>query len=322
MFKPLSITAFNWKVLIKSILCQILMLALVLALGFIIFGNLIGDIMRVVNENHILDLLSKMMNAIVGGEFDGEVFTEQLNQVLTSWREGIAQLKHPFGVMELTYVLFVVIVVLYRLLVSVTDVTVNYQLDEFMTSNATRPFTWYFFKKQGKTWQFALLQMVFTLPLDVLIVTGSLGFYLIFLLAFNWWTIIPVCIITILLYAARLSIFAFCLPSVVCSDLNTRDAFKRGLSKIVSSFWRVFWKTLIVVCLIVVVSVLSIMYISNTWVMTVVLTIPSFVLFFYLKCINVVEYFHAENRPFFYKRVDIEGTDRYNRKHRVAQDKK
>lgn len=318
MFKPLCITSFNWKVLLKSIFCQILILALVLALGFTIFGNLIGDIMRVVNENQVLDLISKMINSIMSGEFDGAVFTEELNQVVTSVRDGIAQLRHPFGVMELTYVLFVVIVVLYRLLVSATDVTVTCQLDEFMTSNASRPFTWFFIKKQAQTWQFALLQTALTLPLDVLIVTGSLGFYLVFLLAFNWWTIIPVCVLAILLYAVRLTYFAFCLPAVVCSGLNTRGAFKHGLSQIVHRFWRVFWKTLIVVCLIMVVSVLSIMYISNTWVMTVVLTIPNFVLFFYLKCINIVEYFQADNRPFFYKRVDIEGTDRYNRKHRVT----
>lgn len=317
MLKPLSITALNWKVLIKSILCQILILALMLALGFTIFGNLVGDMIRVVNENHILDLIAKMINAIVGGEFDGAVFTEELNQVMVSMREGIAQLRHPFGVMELTYVLFVVIVVMYRLLVSITDVTVECQLDEFMTSNASRPFTWYFFKKQAQTWKFALLQTAFALPLDVLIVTGSLGFYLIFLLAFNWWTIIPVCVIAILLYAIRLTVFAFCLPSVVCSELKTRDAFKQGLAQIVNHFWTVFWKTLVVLCFIVVVSVLSLTFISNTWVKTVALTIPNFVLFFYLKCINIVEYFIADNRPFFYKRVDIEGTDRYNRKHRA-----
>ena len=327
MLKPLSITAFNWKVLIKSILCQILMLALMLALGFTVFGNLIGDAIRFVNENHVTDLLYKLINAILGGEFDGAAFTEELNQVSSNLRDGIAQLRHPFGVIELTYVVFVLFVVLYRLLVSLTDVTVTCQLDEFMTSNASRPFTWFFFKKQSQSWKFALLQTAIALPLDVLIITGSLGFYLIFLIAFNWWTIIPVCVIALLLYAIRLTFFAFCLPAVVCSDLKPRDAFKLGLSQIVNRFWHVFWKTLIVTCLMVVISVLSIMYISNTWVMTVVLTIPNFVLFFYLKCINVVEFFQANNRPFFYKRVDIEGTDRYNRKHRAAaaavqQDKK
>ena len=314
MFKSLSIASYNWKVLLKSILYQILLLALVLALGFTIFGNLVDDLIRVIKDNHISDFVSQTINAIVNGEFDSAQFTTKLNEVISNLQTGISSLRHPYGVVELTYVLFVLILLLYRLLVSLTDVSVVCQLDEFMTSNASRPFTWFFFKKQGRTWKFALLQTVLTLPLDTLIVTGSIGFYLLFLIAFNWWTIIPVCVIALLLYTVRLTYFAFCLPAVASEDLPTHEAFRRGLSLIVNRFWRVFWKTLIVVCVMVVLSVLSIMYIGNTWVKTLVFTIPNFVLFFYLKCVNIVDYFQADNRPFFYKRVDIEGTDRYNRK--------
>ena len=315
MFKPLSLATFNWKVLIKSILYQILLLALVLALGYTIFGNLIDDLFQLINENHISDFVSETISAIVSGEFDSVKFSSDLNEVISNWQEGISSLRHPFGLMELTYILFVLIVIMYRLLVSLTDVSVECQLDEFMTSNASRPFTWFFFKKQDRTWGFALLQTVLALPLDILIVTGSIGFYLLFLIAFNWWTIIPVAIIALLMYTVRLTLFAFCLPSVTCQNLHTREAFKQGLSSIVSRFWRVFWKTLIVVCLMAVVSILAIVFIENTWIMSLVFTVPNFVLFFYLKCINIVEYFRANNRPFFHKRVDIEGTDRYNRKH-------
>lgn len=318
MKKSIVLAAFNWKVLIKSILFQILLVALVLALGYTIFGNLVDDLIRVINDNHIADFAADTINAIIEGEFDSALFTTRLNEVISNLQDGISSLRHPYGVVELTYILFVVILIIYRLLVSLTDVAVVCQLDEFMTSNATRPFTWFFFKKQGRTWQFALLQASLTLPLDVLIVTGSVGFYLLFLIAFNWWTIIPVGIIALLLYAVRLTLFAFCLPAVVCEELSTREAFKRGLSLIVNRFWRVFWKTLIVVCIMAVLSVLSIMYIGNTWITSVAVTVPNFILYFYLKCVNIVDYFQADNRPFFYKRVDIEGTDRYNRKRRRA----
>ena len=318
MIKSLSLATFNWKVLIKSILFQILLVALVIALGYTVFGNLVDDLIHVINDNHVADFVSETISAIVNGEFDSADFTTRLNELISNLQGGISSLRHPYGVVELTYILFVLIVVMYRLLVSLTDVSVVCQLDEFMTSNASRPFTWFFFKKQGRTWKFALLQAALTLPLDILIVTGSVGFYLLFLIAFNWWTIIPVGVIALLLYAVRLTLFAFCLPSVACEDLPTRVAFKRGLSLIVGRFWRVFWKTLIVVCVMAVVSVLSIMYVSNTWIMSVAVTVPNFILYFYLKCVNIVDYFKADNRPFFYKRVDIEGTDRYNRKHRRA----
>lgn len=315
MFKSISLASHNWRVLLKSILYQILLLALVLALGYLVFGPLIDDLIRVVNENHISDFVNRTIHAIVNGEFNSAQFTGELNEVISSWQAGISSLRHPFGLIELTYVIFVLMVLLYRLLVSLTDVAVACQLDEFMTSNASRPFSWFFFKMQSKTWKFALLQTVCALPLDVLIISGSVGFYLLFLIAFNWWTIIPVCVIALLMYAVRLTVFAFCLPCVACEDMGARKAFRQGLATIVKRFWRVFWKTLIVVCIMVVISVLSIVYIHNTWAKTLMLTIPNFILFFFLKCINIVDYFKADNRPFFYKRIDIEGTDRYNRKH-------
>lgn len=315
MIKPLRLASHNWRVLLKSIIYQVVLLALVIALGILIFGNLVDEVLRVWGENNVNDFLNNSLNSLFAGEFDSDVFTSELSALIVNLRESISAIQHPWGGVVLPYLVICVMFVVYRLLVSITDVTVDCQLDEFMTSNASRPFTWYFFKKQGKTWKFALLQTAFNLPLDVLIICGSIGFYLLFMLAFNWWTIIPVAIIAVLFYVVRLSLFAFCLPAVACEqELSTRAAFKRGLSLIVNRFWHVFWKTLIVVILMATISLISILFIDNTLVSAIMTTVPNFVLFFYLKCVNIVEYFRADNRPFFYKRVDIEGTERYNRR--------
>lgn len=321
MLKSLSVAAHNWKVLLKSLLLQVVLLALVVALGITVFGNLAEGIVNILNDHNVTDFVYDTINAIVDGTFDSANFSAELNDVIVTLQQSVSELKHPWGMVEISYAVLALIVLGYRMLVSVADVPVMCQLDEFMTSNAARPFSWYLFKKQGKIWKFALLQMAFTLPLDVLILTGSIGFYLLFLIAFNWWTIIPVAVIALLFYVARLTLFAFCLPSIVCDDLPTREGFKKGLSAIFTRFWHVFWKTLVAVVLMVVIAVLSIMLISNPIVSTLVITVPNFVLFYLLKCVNVVEYFKMDNRPFFHKRVDIEGTDRYNRKLRRAEKK-
>lgn len=317
MIKPLRLATHNWRVLLKSILYQAVLLALVIALGILVFGNLIDDVLRVLNENNVNGFLNSSLNSLFSGEFNSDVFTEELGLLIANLQQSISEIQLPWGGVTLSYLAICGIFMVYRLLVSITDVTVDCQLDEFMTSNASRPFSWYFFKKQGETWKFALLQLAFTLPLDVLIVCGSIGFYLMFLLAFNWWTIIPVAIIAVVFYVVRLTLFSFCLPSVACSDgASVRKAFKHGLSVLVERFWHVFWKTLIVVCLMVAISLVSILFIENAIVSAILSTVPNFVLFFYLKCINIVEYFRADNRPFFYKRVEIEGTEQYNRKNR------
>ena len=315
MIKPLILASHNWKVLLKSILYQVLLLALTIALGYVIFGKLVDDLILIYNENNITDFAYNTINAIFAGEFDGTQFATDLGVLISSVQDSISGIDLPWGGVTMSYVMFCVIFVGYRLLVSITDVATGCQLEEFMTSNAERPFTWYFVKKIGVSWKFSLLQTALVLPFDILIIFGSVGFYLLFVLAFQWWAIIPVAVFALLFYVARLSVFAFCLPAVVCQDdMSTRRAFKQGLSKAFGRFWRVFWKTLIVVTLMAVISVISIMFVSNSLLSTALTTVPNFVLFFYLKCVNLVEYFQADNRPYFYKRMEVEGTERYNRK--------
>lgn len=314
MFKALSVASFNWKVLLKSLFCQVLVLALMLAFLITAFGALAGDILRVVTENHISEFVQSTVSGIISGEFNSADFSAELTNLINTLREDVKSIRWPWGGVTASYIVVFLVLIVYRLFVSYTDVTAACQIEEFMTSNASRPFLWFLLKKQGDTWKFSCLQTLLTLPLDVLVVTGTLGVYLLFLIAFGWWTIIPAVVLLLLLYTARQTFFAFCLPSVVCEGMPTRKAFKRGLSLIIGSFWRVFYKTLIVMSLMLIITVVGLMFVDNGYAQTVVITVPNLVLFFYLKCINMVEYFEAGNRPYFYKRMYIEGTDRYNRR--------
>lgn len=315
MIKSLSIAANNWKVLLKSLFCQVLVLALMLAFVITAFGGLASDILRVITESNVVDFIGTTAQSIINGTFNSAEFTAQLNTLIVTLQSNISSINYPWGGgVTLSYIVVFFTLLAYRLFVSYTDVTVACQIEEFMTSNASRPFLWFLLKKQGRTWKFSVLQLLCCLPLDVLIITGALGLYLLFLIAFGWWTIIPIGLLIVVLYAARQTVFAFCLPAVACEDMHTRKAFVKGLSLIAFRFWHVFWKNLIVIFLMVAISLVSILYVENGWARTVVLTVPNFVLFFYLKCINFVEYFKANDRPYFHKYVLIEGTDRYNRK--------
>lgn len=321
MIKSLTIAAYNWKVLLKSLFCQLLVLVIMLAFVVTAFGPVAEDILRVVTESHITDFINSTVSAIVDGTFNSEFFSSQLSELIANLQDNISSIRWPWGGVTVSYIVVFLTLIIYRLLVSYTDVTVACQIEEFMTSNAERPFMWFLLKKQARTWIFSTLQMLLALPLDALILFGALGLYLLFLIAFGWWTIIPAMAILVVLYTARHTFFAFCLPAVACEDMPCRQAFKLGLSQIVNRFWRVFWKTLVVMCLMLVISVLGIMYVTNGWAQTAVITVPNFALFFYLKCINMREYFEANKRPYFHKRVLIDGTDRYNRRQKRLQAK-
>lgn len=314
MLKPLSLSVRNVKVLLKALVCQIIILALVIALGFLLFGKFVEDVIALIDGSNLKEFASQTLTSIMNGTFESRVFTAELADVIEDLQTSISQIDNFWGSVELTYVAIIVILCAYRILVALPDVAVGCQLNEYMTSLSSRPFTWFFVKKQGRTWKFVLMQFCLAFPLDVLIATGCIGFYLLFLVAFNWWTIIPMLVLLIVLYSIRITFTAFCLPAVCCEDEPCSVAFKKGLSAVIGRFWHVFWQTFIVVAVIVALAAVSLVYVNNPFVSVAIFTVPNFILFFLIKCINMVEYFNACERPYFYKTVLVEGTEKYNKK--------
>ena len=313
--KSLSLSVYNWKVFVKALICQVLILALVVALGYLIFGAVVDDIVGIFSSGDLGELASETFDMIANGTFDSAQFTEQLRASLEQLVEAIKSLPNIWNRVEVSYVGFVLIIFVYRVLVSFSDVTVGCQLHEFMTANGARPFLWYFVKKQGESWRFALLQALITLPLDFLMLAGALGIALMLFIFFGFWGFIPTGIIALVLYALRQTMFAFWLPALISDESGkVSGGLRKGLSVIPYRFGRVFWKWLLGMAVVFAVMVVSIAFINNPVLMMVASFVPSFAVFFVLKCVNFAEYFAHSNRPFFHKRVIVEGTELYNRK--------
>lgn len=316
--KALSVAACNWKVLLKSLICQIVIYALCLAIASSFWGGAIGDLVALLQNGSIGDFLSGTIRSVADRTFDANAFAEGLGNLIRSVSQEVADIAAQIGDINVTALIIVVLVTMYRVMVALTDVTAECQLDEFMSSNASRPFLWFFCKKQGETWIFAILQMLFTVPLDALIILGCTGFYLMFSLVLSWWAIFPVALLAAVLYSARLTLFAFALPAVATTGLSTGKAFRYGLSKVFERFWSVFFKTFVVVIVMGGTVVLSALFIEDTVWASFVSVGLSFLLFFVLKSVNLCEFYEAHNLPYFSSRLAIEGTDHYERTHKQA----
>lgn len=313
--KSLSLSVYNWKVMLKALFCQVLILAMVVAISYLIFGGVVDDIVKIFASGNWGELMSDTFEAIGNGTFDSATFTERLRQSLEELVNSIESIPNIWNRVEVSYISFVLVICFYRILISFSDVTVGFQLHEFMTANNDRPFFWYFIKKQGESWRFVLLQMLITLPLDFLLFAGSVGLGLLSCLFFGIWTLVPTALITLVLYALRQTLFAFWLPALVSDgDGSVSCGLKKGLSVIPYRFGKVFWKWLLGTFVIFAITAVSVTFIGNPVLMTVVTSLPSFLVFYIMKCVNFTEYFAYSNRPFFYKRLDVEGTERYNKK--------
>lgn len=316
--KSLSLAANNWKVMAKALFCQVIILALVLACCFLFFGSVTENVIAVFTAGEWDQFLSDTVKAVADASFNGQEFSDGLAACIERTQDAIEAIPNMWNTVEISYISFILILLLYRVLISFSDVAVSFQLNEFMTSNTARPFTWFFCKKFGEGWCFSLLQTAVTVPLDFLVLVGSTGVCLIFVMTLRWWSIIPAVLILLLLYSARLAYFSFWLPAVTADELNISKALQKGLATIPYRFWQVFFKTFVFIAVMTAIAVLSVVFIQSYVLKVVVGIVPNLVLFFQLKCINFVEYFEATHKPYFYRQVDVEGTERYERKHGKA----
>lgn len=307
----------NRKVMLKALLCQILILALVVALLYLIFGSVTEEIMHVFAAGEWGTFLTDTVRSIGDATFDGQTFLQQLTECVKKTKEAIEEIQILDGWdrVELSYISCLLLLLGYRVMISFSDVAVGFQLNEFMTSNMARPFSWYLFKKFGESLHFSLLQMAVTLPLDFMVLCGSFALCAVLVLTTKWWTIIPLAVLMVALYSMRIAYFAFWLPAVATDNLKVSQALKKGLATIPYRFWRVFVKTFATTLLMAAILIVGVAFVENNILKLVIVTVPNLVLFFMLKCVNFIEYFEAQKAPYFYKYVDVEGTERFERKH-------
>lgn len=217
--KTLRIALVNWKAFVKSLLFQVLSLALFVALATFAFGSIAQDVLNAFQSNGVNDTIAHTVQSLVNGTFNVDHFINQdLSSLTMSIKQAIESVPNMWNRVEVSVIICIVVFLIYRFLVSCTDIAVGYQIDEFMSSNSARPFTWFLLKKAGRSVAFVGLQLLLALVFDTLIIGASVAMGIICMLIFGWWAIIPVALIAVVLYAMRHTIMAFCLPSVVCND--------------------------------------------------------------------------------------------------------
>lgn len=314
--KSFRIALANWKPLLKSLIFQFLSLALFVALASFAFGSLAEDVINAFQSNGLDDTIAHTMQSLVQGTFNVEHFlNEDLKSLALSIKTAFESVPNMWNRVEVSVIICVLVYLLSRFLISFTDLAVGSQIDEFMSSNTERPFSWFLFKKAGRASLFVLLQIAFAIVEDTLIVAGSIAMAIVCTIIFGWWAIIPVFIIAVLLYAVRHALMAFCLPSVVChGEQKVGEAFRDGLALAIKNFGKIFWRTLLFVGTVCVTSAIAYLFNENRLIALAISAAVNFLLFFVIKCLNFVLYYETNNQAYFFKPIIFEGTEQYNRR--------
>lgn len=314
--KTLRIALVNWKTFLKSLLFQALSLALFVALAFFAFGSLTQDVLNALSSNGVDQTIAHTVQSLFDGTFNVDHFiNEDMKTLILNIKQSLESVSNVWNRVEVSVIICFLAFLLYRFLISCTDITVGYQIDEFMSSNSARPFTWFLFKKAGRSVSFVGLQMAFAIVLDTIVASSGIAMAVICMVIFGWWAIIPVFVLSVVLYAVRHSFMAFCLPSVVYNDTQKVSvAFRSGLTESIKYFGKIFAHTLIIILLMVLTTAMSYMFNENRFIVLSVSALINFVLFYVIKCLNFVLYYESNNYPYFFRPILLEGTEQHNRK--------
>lgn len=314
--KTVRIALVNWKTFLKSLLFQALSLALLVALMTFAFGSLAQEVLTAFRSTGADETISHILQSLLDGTFNADHFiNEDMKTLIVNIKQSLESVSNVWNRVEVSVIVCAVAFLFYRFLVSCTDITVGYQIDEFMSSNSARPFTWFLFKKAGRSIRFVGLQMLLAIILDALIFSSGMAMAVICMAVFGLWAIIPVLLFSIVLYAMRHSFMAFCLPSVVYNDTQrVSTAFRKGITESINNFGKILGRTLLIILLMVVTTALSYLFNQNRFIVLTVSALINFVLFYIIKCLNFVLYYESNNYPYFFRPILLEGTEQHNRK--------
>lgn len=312
----LKIALINWRTMIKSVFIQLLVFAIVVALCLWAFNGLFVSISALIEDIDFDGAVTTMFEEITSGTLSSRQLIDNVVAIVERVVEAVNEVPNFIGRINLSYLLAIGILCVYRMTIGCCDVSVMCQVTEFMTSNSFRPFSWYFFKKIVLSIKFLFWQFLIATAFDLLVICSGMGLYVVMLPIFHSAALIIALILTVALYVARQALFAFWLPVIIAdSQKKPLKALNTALCKIPNRFWNVFWKYLVAIavslsCWLGIIALRLYCGISSYWMF--ISTAMTFFSFYVIKCIAVTEYFEDSKRQYFTVRIKLPKSSEVN----------
>lgn len=306
--KTMRLTLNTTPLMLKSIIVQIIVIALVLGILMLVISPIVQQALDLAEQidisAHLQDLIKTIAENPTSADVSGKsaVIIEDIFQL-------IEKAGNLFSSIGWAYFFIILAIVVYRFLLSIVDCSVMSSITDFMQTSSCHSYVWYFVKTFGRAVTFSILQFVVIIWLDMFVVFGAIGFYLFILSPLGAVGVILAVVMLVLAYSSRLTIYSSWLPEYVMSGDSVYVSLKNSVTTSVERFWKIWYKIVIVVAVMTILSILS-SYLLNliacpTFLSTLISATISFYGFYTVKCIGAVEYFEAKGKQYFTKRIKI-----------------
>jgi len=313
ILKTASLGTSNVWLFIKLTVSRFVVLIIYLSVLNIVLGQSANEFLTFIEEG-IFTQLRAMLLQFNPAQFTADGFygagTELIRTVYLAIEEIFSQDLGFSGKTALTYLTIAGCYLVWRFFTGVYDLPVTASLESFMVQGKSSSFMWKMYKRLGQSVLYTLLNILITAVADILIFAAVLGLYI---MAFRYIGYAGLCLTVataLLLFAARCSILAYWMPSVVLYEKKgVIKGFKNGLKAFVDRSLPVFVSTVITIAVTYSLMAVLVVFVDSFYVVLLGLWVIHVAGFFHLACVNAVQYHEATERPYFTKKLDLVVTD-------------
>ncbi|MEG1706902.1 MAG: hypothetical protein RR291_05355, partial [Clostridia bacterium] len=229
--------------MLTSVIFQLVVFALVIALCFLIFSDVAEIIMNVFLSDDISTIVYNQIESIRNNTFNSEQLILDIKDIIDNVREKIEQIPNAYNSIILSYFMGILILSIYRMINSISDYAVVSRMNEFMSSNVNRPMLWFFVKKFIRSLKYVVIQFFTAAWLDAFLMFGCFGLLITLFLPLKTAGVVIVGVLFIGLYSLRYAMFTFFLPTLVNNEeLTTRQAFWKSIAGVTTCIKRLVLK--------------------------------------------------------------------------------
>lgn len=166
-------------------------------------------------------------------------------------------------------------------------------------------YLWGIYKNFGKFASYQFPYIFVTLVSDLFVFFAIVGAYLSVFVELKLAGLIITAVMALICFSFRMSLFSFWAVERIYSGEGVVISFRNSLKLIIDRFFPVFASTFITLFLCLATLVLLRLFVSNR-IVSWALSFASILISFYeLRCMNLVQYYEAIEKPYFTKKLDL-----------------
>lgn len=304
ILKALRLSLSNVKLLIVALLSQILTFSVTICLFTLLMQASVTSIIVELQLDVFGDIFTEIVNEIANPEFSAVALGVHLDSLIATISDLASKITNINLKLTIAFVLLIIGVIVGKFFIGVNDIPTMAGFSQYMDNNARTPYAITYVKSFKKSLLFQLQYLLFTFGIDVILIFGLLFILAILLLPFGVVGIIIMFISAILVYSARLTMFAWWMPCLVSEKHSVATSLRLSLKAIWDDFFSVMIQTAVVISTGAVITIL-VMYLGGIIAGLITAGVIIIVFNFILRALYIISYYERMNKPYYVSKLDV-----------------